>query len=153
PTTATSARVTARSTTRPAASGRGRRRSISRFRRTNLFPTAKSASADGASIASFPRFAHERKFDVPAAEPLHAMAGAPPADRRARLLVVHRLSDAAQPELLVDLRRHSHLHARRPDRHWRGAGDALHAARRFRLQLRRAHHARRELRLVAALPA
>ena len=45
------------------------------------------------------------------------------------------------------------LHAGRADRHRHRAGDALHAACRPRLQFRRAHHARRELRLAAALPA
>ena len=60
---------------------------------------------------------------------------------------------AAQPELLVDLRRHPRLHARRADRHRHRAGHALHAACRLRLQFRRADHARRELRLAAALPA
>ena len=39
------------------------------------------------------------------------------------------------------------------DHHRRRAGDALHAACRHGLQFRRAHHARRELRLAAALPA
>ena len=81
------------------------------------------------------------------------MDGAAAADRRAGLFVLRRLPDAAQPELLVDVRRHPHLHAGRADRHRHRAGDALHAARRLRLQFRRADHARRELRLAAALPA
>ena len=50
----------------------------------------------------------------------------PPADHRPRPLVVRRLSDAAEPELLVDLRRHPHLHAGGADRHRHRAGDALH---------------------------
>ena len=81
------------------------------------------------------------------------MDGAAATDRRSRSLVLHRLSDAAQPELLVDLRRHPCVHAGRADRHRRGAGDALHAACRHGVQFRRAYHARRELRLAAALPA
>ena len=64
-----------------------------------------------------------------------------------------RLSDAAQLELLVDVRRHSHLHAWCTDRYRRRAGDALHAACRLCLQFRRVDHARRELRLAAALSA
>ena len=81
------------------------------------------------------------------------MDGAAAADRGADLFLLHRLPDAAQPELLVDLRRHPRLHAGGADRHRHRAGDALHAACRLRLQLRRAHHARRELRLAVALPA
>ena len=81
------------------------------------------------------------------------MAGAAAADREPGLFVLHHLSDAAQSELLVDVRRHSHLHARRADRDRHRAGDALHAARRLRVQLRRIDHARRQLRLAAALSA
>ena len=81
------------------------------------------------------------------------MDGAPPADRRAGAFLLRRLSDAAQPQLLVDVRRHPVVPARRPDRHRHHPGDALHAARRHGVQFRRAHHARRELRLAAALPA
>ena len=81
------------------------------------------------------------------------MVRAAAADREPRLLLLHRLSDPAQPELLVDVRRHSDLHARRADRHRHRAGDALHAACRFRLHLRRIDHARRQLRLAVALPA
>ena len=53
------------------------------------------------------RFDHERTFDLSAAEPLHAVAGAAAADREPGLFVLRRLSDAAQSELLVDVRRHS----------------------------------------------
>ena len=59
------------------------------------------------------------------------------------------LSDAAQPELLVDVRRHPHLHADGADRDRGDPGHALHAPGRHGLQFRRAHHARRELRLAA----
>ena len=81
------------------------------------------------------------------------MDGAPAADRRAGLLLLRRLSGSAQPELLVDVRRHPRLHAGPADRHRHRAGDALHPARGLRLQFRRADHARRELRLAAALRA
>src|ERR1700730_5233730 len=47
------------------------------------------------------RFDDERTFDLPAAEPVHAMDGAAAADREPGLFLVHRLSDAAQSELLV----------------------------------------------------
>ena len=83
----------------------------------------------------------------------HAMARDAAADRRPDPFFLRRLSDAAQPELLVDLRRHSRVHAGRADRHRHRAGDALHAACRPRVQVGRAHHARRELRLAVALPA
>ena len=99
------------------------------------------------------RFDHERTFDLQAAKPLHAVAGAAAADREPGLFVLHHLSDAAQSELLVDVRRHPHLHARRADRDRHRAGDALHAACRLRVQLRRIDHARRQLRLAAALSA
>ena len=75
------------------------------------------------------------------------------ADWRPDLFLLRRLPDAAQPELLVDLRRHPVLHARRADHHRHRAGDALHAAGRHGLQLGRRHHARRQLRLAVALRA
>ena len=81
------------------------------------------------------------------------MDGGAAADCGAGLLLLHRLPGSAQPELLVDLRRHPRVPAGDADRHRRRAGDALHAACRLRLQFRRRHHARRELRLAAALCA
>ena len=81
------------------------------------------------------------------------MDGAPAADRWFDPLLVHRLSGPAQSQLLVDVRRHPVIPAGRADRHRRHSGDALHAARRHGVQFRRAYHARRELRLAAALPA
>src|SRR5664279_2268128 len=81
------------------------------------------------------------------------MARETAADRRPGAFLVHRLSDAAQPELLVDVRRHPLVHARRADHHRHHTGDALHAACRSRLQIGRSDHARRQLRLAAALPA
>ena len=75
------------------------------------------------------------------------------ADFRLDAFLFHRLSDAAQSELLVDLRRHPLDDARGADRHRHRAGDALHPACRHGLRLGRDHHARRELRLAAALRA
>src|SRR5437870_2683760 len=81
------------------------------------------------------------------------MDGTPPADRRAGAFLLRRLSGSAQSQLLVDVRRHPVVPARRADRDRHHPGDALHTARRHGVQFRRAHHARRELRLAAALPA
>src|SRR5215510_10911761 len=148
PTTATSAPAMARSMTPLDAFGRDPRRSTSRSRRTNSSPTPRSESADGFRLHPA-GFDHERTSDLPAAKRIHAMDGAAAADRRAHLFVLRRLSHPAQPQLLVDVRRHPRLHARRADRHGRRAGDALHAAGGLRLQFRRADHARRELRLVS----
>ena len=49
-------------------------------------------------------------------------------DHGPRPFLVRGLSDAAQPELLVDLRRHPFDDAGGADRHRRDPGDALHAA-------------------------
>src|SRR5665647_1798363 len=75
------------------------------------------------------------------------------ADRRPDAFLVRRLSDAAQPELLVDVRRHPVVHAGRADHHRHRADDALHAAGRSRLQVGRDHHARRQFRLADPLSA
>ncbi len=95
----------------------------------------------------------ERTFDLPAARPPHEVVGGAAAARRPHPFLVRRVPDAAQPELLVDLRRHSHLHARGADRDRRRAGDALHADLEGSVRLGRAHHARRELRLAVPLRA
>ena len=78
-----------------------------------------------------------------------AMVRAALADYGPHAFLVRGLSDAAQPELLVDLRRHPVLHAGHADPDRRDPGDALHAERRSRLQVGRAHRARRQLRLAA----
>jgi 2-methylcitrate dehydratase len=65
------------------------------------------------------------------------MDGAAAADRRTDPFVICGVPDAAQSELLVDVWRHPVVHARRPDHHRHHLGDALHSARRPRLQLRR----------------
>ena len=70
------------------------------------------------------------------------------ADRGARAL---RISDPAQPELLVEFRLARRDHAGGHDRHRRLPGDAVHAELGSRLQFGRAHHARRQLRLADAL--
>src|SRR5215472_15516203 len=93
-------------------------------------------------------FDDERRFDLSAAKRVHEMDGAPAAGRQPGPFLVYRLSDAAQFELLVDVRRYPHLHAWRADHYRRRAGDALHAACRFRLRFGRGHYARRQLRLV-----
>src|SRR5262249_47786163 len=67
----------------------------------------------------------ERTPDLRTTKRLHEMAGAAPADRKPGPFVVRRLSDAAQSELLVDLRGDSHLHARGADRYRHRPGDAL----------------------------
>src|SRR5687768_5523347 len=118
-----SARATARPTTPRAASASAPRRKISSSRPIRSSPTARFRSADRQA-----RFDHELTPDLSAAKRLHEVAGAPLADRRADLLVLRRLSDAAQPELLVDVWRHPRLHARFADHHRHRAGDALHAA-------------------------
>ena len=99
------------------------------------------------------RFDHERTFGLQAATSLYAMAGAATADREPGLFLVRRLSDAAKFELLVDVRRHPDVHAGRANRNRHRAGDALHAACRPRFQFRQIDHARRQLRMAAALPA
>src|SRR5207244_3093875 len=91
-------------------------------------------------------------IDLSAAERSPALARTAAANRRADPFLLRRLSDAAQSELLVDLRRHSCIHAGGAVRHRHRARHALYAAHRPRLQLRRADHARRELWLAAALP-
>ena len=105
------------------------------------------------SETSHSRFNHERTLDLPTAEQGSAMARETAADRWPGSFFFRGLSGAAQPELSVDVRRHPRVHARRADRHRHRAGDALHAACRSRLQICRGHHARRQLRLAAALPA
>ena len=81
------------------------------------------------------------------------MARAALAHRRAGAFLVRGVPEPAKPELLVDLRRHPRLHAGIADHLRRDPGDALHARGLARLQIRRRHHARRELRLAAALLA
>src|SRR5258708_21265134 len=121
--TATSVPAMARSTTPPDASGRDPRRSTSRSRRTNSYPTPRSGSADGFRLHPA-RFDHERTSDLPAAKRFHAMDGAAAADRRTPLFLLFPLSHPAQPELLVGLRQIPRLHSRRADRYWARVLDA-----------------------------
>src|SRR5258706_5914066 len=64
-----------------------------------------------------------------------------------------RIPDAAEPELLVELRLARWDHAGDHDRHRHRAGDALHAQHHDGLRQRRARHARRQLWLADPLPA
>src|SRR6185312_16626525 len=73
-----------------------------------------------------------------------------PPDYGTHAFVVRGVPDAAQPELLVDLRGHPFDDAGCADPDRRNPGDALHAARRSRLQVGRTDRARRQLRLAAA---
>src|SRR6516165_6520415 len=149
--TATSVLAMARFTTPQAVSGKDPRRSISHCRPTNSSPIARYGSVDCFFQFVLQGFQDERTVELPAEEPNPAVARAAAAHRWAHLLLLRRLPDSAQSQLLVDLRRHSHLHAGGADRDRHCARNALHAARRLCLQLRRAHHARRELRLAVAL--
>src|SRR5579884_2235275 len=97
--TAGSVPATALNMTAPDASGRGQRRKTSICRPTHFFPTPRSASAD---LVCSIRFDHGRNHPIQASIGIHALAGAALADRHADLLLLCRLSDAAQPELLVD---------------------------------------------------
>ena len=60
-------------------------------------------------------------------EPRHPLDRLPAADRQACRARAQRISDAAQPELLVEFRLSRRDHAGHHDRHRRRAGDALHA--------------------------
>src|SRR5215470_18928423 len=119
------ARAMARNTTRPGASAAGRRPVIWPCRHTSSCRTPKSVLADAITSA---RFYHERTNDLPAARPCAQMARTATADSEPHSLLVRGLPDAAQSELLVDVRRHSCVHARGADRHGHCPGDALHPA-------------------------
>ena len=80
--------------------------------------------------------------------PLDRLSAAVCRDAAARAV---RISDAAQSQLLVEFRLARRDHAGGDDRHRHCSGDAIHAARRSRLRLGRAHHARRQLWLADAL--
>src|SRR6266446_7837195 len=161
-TTASSAPATARNTTPQVAFGRDRHRPTWQCRPTNSSPIAKSRLAElridirefkpAASFTSSGSH-HERTIRLPADPSRDEVDRATPPDFRSRSLLVRGLSDPAQPELLVDLRRHPFVDARSAGPHRRDPGDALHAARRLGLQVCRADHARRELRLADALYA
>ena len=75
------------------------------------------------------------------------MVREPAAGRRAHPLVLRRLPRAAQPELLLDLRRRAVLHAGHADRDRRRARDALHPARQHGVRV-----AAEALAAAAALP-
>ena len=122
-TAAGSATATARNTTPPAASAKDRRRRTWRCRLTPSCPPPASRSAEERTACpahrpTIPKTGFTRWLD-------HA-----PADPAARARHDDDVPDAAEPELLVHLRRHPHLLPGRPDRHRHRAGDALRAQRR-----------------------
>ena len=149
--TAGSAPATARSTIPPAASGKVRRPRTSRCRPTSSSPTPRSGSADGrlllqgSIMSGHPTYQPQNAFmkwmerRLPIAGLVYSSFVAYPTPRNLNYWWTFG-------GILI-------LHARRADHHRRRAGDALHAACRYRLQFRRADHARRELRLAVALPA
>src|SRR5579859_5280684 len=162
-TTASSAPATVRSTTPPAVFARDPRRSIWPCRPTPSPPIPKSRSAKARQPASgtfkpsrritSSGSHHERTLRLQAESPSLAVVRTATADFEPHAFFVRGLSDAAQPELLVDLRRHPLLHAgfANPDR--RDFGDALHPGGGDGVSLGRADHARRQLRLAVALHA
>ena len=106
--------ATARSTTPPAASA-GPARNLACLR-TSSCPTPRSASADGRTTINLSRFDHERTSTYqPQSAFMRWMERRLPIAGLVYSSFV--VSDAAQPELLVDLRRRPRLHARRADRH------------------------------------
>src|SRR4051812_50178238 len=79
--TASSVPATVRNTTPLAASGVARPRLISLCRPTNSSPIPRSGLADGRHDL-IARFHHERTYDLPAAECIHALARTAVAKRR-----------------------------------------------------------------------
>src|SRR5690242_8220205 len=108
--TAGSVLAMARNTIPPAAFAKVRRRRISSFRPTSLFPTPRFKSAERNVVYS--RFNHERTLDLPTAEQISAMVRETTAGWRSHSFFFRRLSGTTQLELPVDLRRHSCVHAR-----------------------------------------
>src|SRR3954470_853136 len=136
-TTASSAPATARNTTLPAASGRGPRRPTCRCRPINSFPIPKSRSAKASDPVRDPTSRrvvylpqdriNERTIRFPADQSRLEVDRTAPPDHGPHAFIVRGVSDAAQPELLVDLRRHPFDHVGPADPDWRDSGDALHA--------------------------
>src|SRR5882724_4093473 len=159
-TTASSAPATVRNTTPPVGFARDQRLPTCRCRPINSFPIKKSRLAEpririSETLSPSRRFTsqgshHERTIRLPADQSRLEVDRTASPDFRSRPFLVRGLSDAAEPELLVDLRRHSFADAGGADPHRRGPGDALHAACRSRLQVGRKHRARRQLRLAVA---
>src|ERR1700730_13262525 len=118
-TTASSAPATDRSMIRPVAFGGVPRPRTCRFRLTLFFPTARSRSAEPGGTPGPDRSRrfissgshHERTIRLPAAELRVEVDRTASAYPKPRALVVRGLSDAAQPQLLVDIRRHPLVHA------------------------------------------
>ena len=119
-----SAPATARTTTRPDASARARRRAISRCRPTRSCPTPRSRSAEGPY----------RQW--PLTNPTYRPTSSIGKWMDARLPVARMMHaqfvdfpTPAQPQLPVDDRRHPHLLPRRADRHRHRARHALRSRR------------------------
>ena len=112
------------STTPPAASATARRRRTCAIPPYAFINDTSSGSAEQRdqrhAARTFPRY--QPKSAV------RALVRRAPADHAAGLRQLRRLSDAAEPELLVDLRRHPGVHAGGADRHRHRARHALRAA-------------------------
>src|SRR5262249_1543717 len=125
-TTASSAPAMDRNTTPPAVSARDPHPPTCRCHPITSFPIPKSRSAKARSkppglgkplrrLTSSGSH-HERTLRLQAEPPSVAVVRTATADFEPHAFLVRGLSDAAQPELLVDLRRHPFLHAGDPDR-------------------------------------
>src|SRR4051794_553753 len=152
-TTASSAPATARNTTLPAASARGQRRPTWRCRPINSFPILKSRSAKAPDPGSETLQArnltshrvvylpqdriNERTIRFPADQSRLEVDRTASPDHGPHAFIVRGVSDAAQPELLVDLRRYPFDHAGPADPDRRDPGDALHAGSHHGFQIGR----------------
>src|SRR3984893_17282112 len=148
-TTASSAPATARDTTLRAVSARDRLPPTCRCRPTSSFPIPKSRLAKSRTLRDLPDLdfswtfrvvflpqdrINERPIRFPADQSRLEVDRTAPPDHGTRPLLVRGLSDAAQPELLVDLRRDPFDDAGVADPHRRDPGDALHAGGHHGLQ-------------------
>src|SRR2546423_1399252 len=145
-TAAISVLAMARTTTLRRGSAKDRRRGIWWCRTMCSSTTRRCGSAK--RLAKGLRHDHAR-----VQEPAGALDRLPAAGIHLYEPRTQRIPDAAQSQLLVELRLARRDHAGRHDRHRRRPGDALHAACRLRLPVGRADHARRQLRLARALSA
>src|SRR6185369_14976588 len=140
-TAAGSARATVRSTTPPAVFVKDRRPAIWKCLPTRLLQTPKSKSAREL------RYDEWSYLKLRAHLALGQMVGRAPSDRASDARIVRRLSDAAQSQLSLDVRRHPDFLPRRPDRDGRRACNALSAERYGCVRIDRAHPPRCQLRL------
>src|SRR5579871_4981524 len=135
--------ATARNTTPPAGCALDPRRAISTSQHMFFCPTPASESVEASHARS----------ELRPQNRLYALARYAPTDSPLCTRASEQLPDAAEPEYLVHLRRHSRLLPRRADRHRHRARDALYAGLGDGFRLRRAHHARCEFGMAAALSA